>query len=200
MMLADVNKEDLTLLADLMQSGKVTPIIDKTYPFSEIREAIRYVETGRARGKVVVTLKQGNEISLAGGNAATSSGSTTGPGLVVLMFIAVPLVVLIGPLVIALALNRRFRRNNPQNRSYRWGYYFSVMTFVAVVSLCLLLDCGTTCLIVCGVLYGVLAWAFAHRRPWAWIALTLLSFNPIAWIINALYLRKRWAEGTTVTA
>ncbi len=56
MMLADVTKEDLTILADLMQSGKVTPVIDKTYPFSEIREAIRYVETGRARGKVIITV------------------------------------------------------------------------------------------------------------------------------------------------
>ena len=72
MMLADVNKEDLTLLADLMQSGKVTPVIDKTYPFSEIREAVRYVETGRARGKVAVTLADAGEISLAGGNAAKS--------------------------------------------------------------------------------------------------------------------------------
>ena len=57
MMLADVNKEDLTLLADLMQSGKVRPVIDRTYPFSEIREAIRYVETGRARGKVIIAVE-----------------------------------------------------------------------------------------------------------------------------------------------
>ena len=32
------------------------------------------------------------------------------------------------------------------------------------------------------------------RRRWAWVALTILSFNPLAWIINAIYLRKRWAE------
>ena len=200
MMLADVNKEDLTFLADLMQSGKVTPVIDKTYPLSEIREAIRYVETGRARGKVAVTLKDANETSLAGGNAATASGSTIGPVLVVLTFIAVPLGALIGPIVIALALNRRFRRDNPEKRPYRWGYYFSVMSFVAVVGLALLLDFGIMALIVCGVLYGVLAWSFAQRRHWAWIALTILSFNPIAWIINAIYLRKRWAEEPGATA
>jgi hypothetical protein len=189
-----VNKEDLTLLADLMQSGKVTPVIDKTYPFSEIREAIRYVETGRARGKVAVTLPDAGEISLTGGNAATSSGSTSGPVFVVLIFIAVPLAVLIGPIVVALALNRRFRRDNPAKRPYRWGYYFSVMSFVAIVGLCLLLDCGITCLILAAVIYGVLAWFFAQRHHWAWIALTILSFNPIAWIINAIYLWKRWAE------
>lgn len=194
MMLADVNKEDLTLLADLMQSGKVTPVIDKTYPFSEIREAVRHVETGRARGKVIVTLDNVSQTSLAGGNAAKASGSTLGPILVVLIFLAVPLAVLVGPIVLALALNRRFRRDNPEKRPYRWGYYFSVMSFTAVVCLVLLLDFGIVCLIFLGLIYAILAWSFAQRRHWAWIALTILSFNPIAWIINAIYLRKRWAE------
>src|SRR5688572_26889206 len=49
MMMSAVKKEDLTFLADLMQSGKVKPVIDKTYPFSESREAMRYVETDQAR-------------------------------------------------------------------------------------------------------------------------------------------------------
>jgi hypothetical protein len=177
-----------------MQSGKVTPVIDKTYPFSEIREAVRYVETGRARGKVAVTLKDANATSLVGGNAAAAPGSTIGPVLVVLTFIAVPLGVLIVPIVIALVLNRRFRRDNPEKRSFRWGYYFSVMSFVAVVGLALLLDVGIIALILCVVIYGVLAWFFTQRCHWAWIALTILSFNPVAWIINAIYLRKRWAE------
>ena len=200
MMMAEVKKEDLTLLAELMQSGKVKPVIDKTYPFSEIREAIRYVETGRARGKVIVTLNEESQTTLAGGNAAIASSGTIGPVLVVLTFIAVPLGVLIGPIVIALALNRRFRRDNPEKRPYRWGYYFSVMSFVAVVGLGLLLDFGIIALIVCCLIYGVLAWFFAQRRPWAWIALTIVSFNPIAWIINAIYLRKRWSEEATVPA
>jgi NADPH:quinone reductase-like Zn-dependent oxidoreductase len=60
MMLAQANKDDLNVLADLMQSGKVTPVIDRTYPLSEIREAVRYVETGRARGKVIITVAQDN--------------------------------------------------------------------------------------------------------------------------------------------
>ena len=58
MLLAELNKEDLTVLRDLMQAGKVTPVIDRTYPLSEVPEAIRYLETGRARGKVVITLEQ----------------------------------------------------------------------------------------------------------------------------------------------
>lgn len=194
MMMSEVKKEDLNLLVDLMQSGKVKPVIDKTYPLSEIREAIRYVETGRARGKVVVTLNDESQTALAGGNAATTSGSTIGPALVVLTFIAVPLVVLIGPIIIAFALNRQFRRDNPEKRSYRWGYYFSLISFVAVVCLGLLLDLGIVALLVCGLIYGVLAWFFAQRHRWAWIALTIFSFNPIAWIINAIYLWKRWKE------
>ena len=97
---------------------------------------------GALEAKSSSLLNDAGEISLAGGNAAKASGSTIGPVLVVLTFIAVPLAVLIGPIVIALALNRRFRRDNPEKRPYRWGYYFSVMSFVAVVGLCLLLDCG----------------------------------------------------------
>lgn len=194
MMMSEVKKEDLTFLADLMQSGKVKPVIDKTYPFSEIREAMRYVETGRARGKVVVTLNDESQTSLSGGNAARAAGSTLGPALVALTFVAVPLAVLVGPIFIAFALNRRFRRDNPEKRSYRWGYYFSLISFLGVVGLGLLLDISIIALLVCGSIYGVLAWFFAHRRRWAWIALTILSFNPIAWIINTIYLEKRWRE------
>jgi NADPH:quinone reductase-like Zn-dependent oxidoreductase len=46
---------DLATLRDLMQAGTVTPVIDREYPLHEIAEAIRHLETGRARGKIVVT-------------------------------------------------------------------------------------------------------------------------------------------------
>ena len=54
MMLAELNPEDLRIIGDLMQSGKVTPVIDNTYPLNEVPEALRYVEQGHARGKVVI--------------------------------------------------------------------------------------------------------------------------------------------------
>lgn len=54
--LADLNATDLTKLAELMQAGKVTPVIDRTFALRDTAEAIHYVETGRARGKVVVTM------------------------------------------------------------------------------------------------------------------------------------------------
>ncbi len=57
MFIADLNQEDLTILSDLMQAGKVTPVIDRRYKLSEIAEAIRYLEGGRARGKVVINVE-----------------------------------------------------------------------------------------------------------------------------------------------
>lgn len=56
MMMAKVSQNDLKVLADLMQAGRVTPVIDRTYPLNEIREAMRYLETGRARGKVIIAI------------------------------------------------------------------------------------------------------------------------------------------------
>jgi NADPH:quinone reductase-like Zn-dependent oxidoreductase len=50
------NKEDLQFLEQLIESGKVTPVIDRTYSLSETPEAIRYLESGHARGKVVIRM------------------------------------------------------------------------------------------------------------------------------------------------
>jgi NADPH:quinone reductase-like Zn-dependent oxidoreductase len=50
------NHEYLIALKDLIEAGKVTPVIDRTYPLSEVPEAIRYLEEGHARGKVVITV------------------------------------------------------------------------------------------------------------------------------------------------
>jgi NADPH:quinone reductase-like Zn-dependent oxidoreductase len=54
--IARSNQEDLTVLGELMATGKVTPVIDRRYRLSEVPEAIRYLEEGHARGKVVITL------------------------------------------------------------------------------------------------------------------------------------------------
>jgi NADPH:quinone reductase-like Zn-dependent oxidoreductase len=57
MMIANVDKKDLTVLAHLMESGKVKPVIDRRYKLSEVPAAIAYLEEGHARGKVVITLE-----------------------------------------------------------------------------------------------------------------------------------------------
>ena len=58
MLLARPNQEDLTIVRDLMAAGTVTPVIDRLYTLSEVPDAIRYLEEGHARGKVVITLAQ----------------------------------------------------------------------------------------------------------------------------------------------
>jgi len=51
------NKEDLEFLAELFETGKVAPIIDRRYPLSKVPEALRYLEDGHALGKVVITME-----------------------------------------------------------------------------------------------------------------------------------------------
>ena len=198
MMLAEMNKKDLDVLIDLIQSGKLKPVIDKTYPFNQLPEAMRYLEEGHARGKVIVTV--GDNIEPLAPPANSGSASKPGPFLVALKLVGVPLAILILPIVAAFILNRRFKRDYPEARGFRWGYYFSIMSIVAGLVIGLFLEGGVIAVLVCGLIYAILAWFFAERRHWAWITLTILSFNPIAWIINAIYLRKRWAEPPAATA
>ena len=54
--IAKENHEDMIVLKELIESGKLTPVIDRTYPLAEVPEAIRYLEEGHARGKAVITV------------------------------------------------------------------------------------------------------------------------------------------------
>jgi NADPH:quinone reductase-like Zn-dependent oxidoreductase len=54
--LAKLTKDDLLAMKDLVEIGKVTPVIDKSYSLADVPDAIRYVETGHAKGKVVITI------------------------------------------------------------------------------------------------------------------------------------------------
>ena len=54
--LAKNNKEDLMFLKELVEAGRIRPVIDRTYPLSETAAAIRYLEEGHARGKIVITV------------------------------------------------------------------------------------------------------------------------------------------------
>lgn len=54
--LASPSKENLAALKELAESGKITPIIDRTYALSQVPDAIRYMETEHARAKVVITV------------------------------------------------------------------------------------------------------------------------------------------------
>src|SRR5713101_7006778 len=56
--IAQFNKADMEVLADLMQTRKITPVIDRTYKLNETADALRYLEQGHARGKVVINLEK----------------------------------------------------------------------------------------------------------------------------------------------
>lgn len=56
MFFATVRKDDLQLLAELIEAGTLTPLVDRAFPLSEAPDAIRYLRQGRVRGKVVITI------------------------------------------------------------------------------------------------------------------------------------------------
>ncbi len=70
--MAKVNQNDLLYMKELLEAGKVVPVIDRCYPLCETAEAVRYLEEGHARGKVVITIEQNNNAerdqSQPGGN------------------------------------------------------------------------------------------------------------------------------------
>jgi NADPH:quinone reductase-like Zn-dependent oxidoreductase len=77
MIFATANTEDLRFLKELIEAGKVTPIIDRTYPLSEVPNAIRYLHEGRARGKLIITVRGANHHSAHGRSARIEPALTT---------------------------------------------------------------------------------------------------------------------------
>jgi NADPH:quinone reductase-like Zn-dependent oxidoreductase len=61
MFMARSSKEDLTIMRELMEAGKVTPVIDRRYRLSEVPQAIQYLAEGHARGKVIITMEHRSE-------------------------------------------------------------------------------------------------------------------------------------------
>jgi len=58
---AKTNNKDLVFMKELIEAGKVVPVIDRRYPLSEVPDAIRYYEKGHAQGKVVITVEHNNK-------------------------------------------------------------------------------------------------------------------------------------------
>lgn len=194
MIMAEMNREDLGVLGVMMEAGKLTPVIDRRYALSEAAEAFRYLEQGHARGKVILTMDDHAGTSPTAVGPAPTPESRPGAVLVALALIGGAFGATILPILLALVLDRRFRRRHPLARPFRWGYYFALESFVGALILGALFGSGAGTVIVFGLVYAILGLAFARRRRWAWILLTILSFNPVAWIINAFYLGKRWKD------
>jgi NADPH:quinone reductase-like Zn-dependent oxidoreductase len=55
--LAEMRQSDLDVLRELLQAGKITPVIDRRYPLAETADALRYLELGHARGKVIISVE-----------------------------------------------------------------------------------------------------------------------------------------------
>jgi NADPH:quinone reductase-like Zn-dependent oxidoreductase len=55
------NKKDLVFMKELLEAGKVVPVIDRRYTLSEVPEALRYLGEGHAKGKVVITLEHNSK-------------------------------------------------------------------------------------------------------------------------------------------
>ena len=51
------NEAGLQLLKEMIEAGKVTPVVDRTYPLSQVADPIRYVREGRTRGKIVINVR-----------------------------------------------------------------------------------------------------------------------------------------------
>lgn len=62
MLMSELKQEDLLILNGMFEAGTIKPVIDRTYPLSEVPEAIRYLETGRARGKVIITVEHDGKL------------------------------------------------------------------------------------------------------------------------------------------
>src|SRR5438132_771534 len=69
------SSDDLQFLRELIEAGRITPVIDRTYPLSEAADAIRYLETGRARGKVVISVSTAPTANTTGVGSPRAMGA-----------------------------------------------------------------------------------------------------------------------------
>ncbi|NCC93826.1 MAG: MBL fold metallo-hydrolase [Opitutae bacterium] len=75
------NGKDLTVLAKLIEAGKVTPVIDRTFPFDAIPAALGYAAQGHTRGKVVITVQEDGAMAQTQRKAASGEGREIAPGI-----------------------------------------------------------------------------------------------------------------------
>ena len=56
MKIADPNSKDFNILKEMMEAGQIKPVVDKVFPFERIAEAMKYLDDGLARGKIVIRI------------------------------------------------------------------------------------------------------------------------------------------------
>jgi len=98
----------------------------------------------------------------------------------VVLVILLPMLAVVSSMVISNKLQRDLKIRRPNARPYQWGYFIGCMCFwFAPATLGLSALCG---------------WGIIKRRRWAWITMTILTLNPLGWIINGIYASHRWRE------
>ena len=101
--------------------------------------------------------------------------------------------------MVSLLLDHFRRKKHPSTQPFRWGYFTSIQSMLmgAIVFLVVLTHAHQPSEfggLIIGLILFVPGYYAARRRKWAWIVNTILSFNPIWWIINWMYGSKRWGE------
>jgi len=109
---------------------------------------------------------------------------------------------LIAPFILPFILENKRRKKFPETRPYRWGYFIGFCSIAVAFSLLDILISRNldffSCSIVSAVIaiYFLLGFFIIKRKRWAVVIGTILTLNPIIWICNIFYLKKRWREFT----
>lgn len=133
-------------------------------------------------------------------------GAGSGKSGVWALLAILEVLVIITALVAAIAANRRARREHPERKAFTWGYFqaLGIMENAALGILGSLLvasrmprslvqgEVGAH--FVIGILAFAIGFSMFRRKRGALVAATVISFNPVLWIINGVYLKKRWRE------
>jgi hypothetical protein len=106
-----------------------------------------------------------------------------------LLFLAVTIV----QIYIASWMNKRLHVKQPNTRPFTWGYWNGLCCFL-LTPLLSTAALGVNALVASEVILIPLGVFVLLRRRWAFIAATVLSFNPVYYVVNAIYISKRWTE------
>ncbi|GEM_PF-2331184 len=106
-------------------------------------------------------------------------------------------IILVGPAVAAVFLNRRHQSRHPNGHPYGWGYYLGFCGFLAPLLWGLTNGNFAGCFLAGAIIYYPFAILTLCRNRWGLLILTVLSINPIIWIINGFYISKRWNQMAT---
>ena len=105
---------------------------------------------------------------------------------------------IVGPLVGMFFLNNRHRRMRPECRDFRWGYLNALCAIIhqpiAIGIMFVNTNHSQIAWIIAFCIYMPLGILTLRRNKWGYVLLTIISFNPLLWIINYIYISNRWKE------